>query len=68
MTTDTAYHDERFGRGVDAEITPDRFRARVEAEGGAAFFIGFELPCEPAQFTQFNPISTDSGSKPPAPL
>jgi len=46
VTTDTAYHDERFGR---VEVTPRPFRARVEAEGGVAFFIGVELPCEPAQ-------------------
>jgi hypothetical protein len=46
VTTDTAYHDERFGR---VEVTPGRFRARFEAEGGVAFFIGVELPCEPAQ-------------------
>jgi hypothetical protein len=55
MTTDTAYHDERFGRG--AEVTSGRFRARFEAEGGAAFFIGVELPCEPAQLTHFNQFS-----------
>jgi hypothetical protein len=51
--TDTAYHNERFGRG--GEIAPDRVRARVEAKGGAVFFIGIELPCEPAQaFTLTN--------------
>jgi hypothetical protein len=56
-TTDTAYHDERFGRG--AEIASGRFLACFEAGGGVGFFIGVELPCESAQlchFNQFSPI------------
>ena len=44
MTTDTAYHNERFGKGV--EITPARFRERLEAKNGEIFFIEVELPCE----------------------
>jgi hypothetical protein len=55
MTTDTAYHDERFGSG--SEITPARFRACADLEDGGTFFIGFELPCEPAQLLQFSELS-----------
>jgi hypothetical protein len=58
----------RFGRG--AEIASGRFRARVEPGGGAGFFIGVELPCEPAQlahFNQFQPIQeANHPSRPPA--
>jgi len=64
--TETAYHNERFGRGE--EITPDRFRARVEARGGAAFFIGVELPCEPAQLVHFNQfLPVREGNRPAQP-
>jgi hypothetical protein len=38
MMTDTAYHEERFGKA--AGVTPGRFRTRVDAVGGAAFFFG----------------------------
>jgi hypothetical protein len=55
VTTETAYHDERLGRCAD--ITPGRFGARDEAEDGAAFFIGIELPCVSVQPTHCNQFS-----------
>jgi hypothetical protein len=64
--TDTAYHIERFGRAE--ETAPDRFRARVEAKGGAVFFIGVELPCEPAQLVHFNQfLPVRKGNRPSQP-
>jgi hypothetical protein len=60
--TETAYHDERFGKA--AGITPGRFRARDDAVGGTGFFIGVELPCEPAQQFHFNQYSSIREARP----